>query len=127
MQISKFTSSILDIIVIYRSQRGNYNDLNQYIEMMNNGKRPLLIIGDFNFCFLANKTNQTKQFLEIRDFTQIINEPTHIEGHLLDQAYIKDDCNAIRWRAEVQSKYYSDHKGLALIINQNSLLTLQQR
>ena len=46
----------------------------------------------------------------------MINEQTHIEGHLLDQAYIKDSGNTITWKTEVQSKYYSDHKGLAIII-----------
>ena len=32
MQLSKFTSSTLDIIALYRSQGGSYSDLNRYIE-----------------------------------------------------------------------------------------------
>ena len=84
MQLSKFTSSFLDIIAIYRSQGGSYNDLNRYIEMMDSGEGPLLVIGDLNFCFLASKNNPTKQFLGRKKFTQIIQEPTHIEGYLLD-------------------------------------------
>ena len=116
MQLSKFTSSTLDIIVLYRSQRGSYRDLNKYIEIMDSQVRPLLVIGDFNFCYLTTETNQTKQFFSSKQFTQMIKEPTHIEGHLLDQAYVKDSDNTLKWSAEVHSKYYTDHKGLAIII-----------
>ena len=84
--------------------------------MMDSGERPLLVIGDLNFCFLASETNPTKQFLGRKQFAQIIQEPTHIEGHLLDQAYLRDCSHKLRWTVEVQSKYYTDHKGLAIII-----------
>ena len=116
MQLTKFTSSSLNIIAIYRSQGGNYNDLNRYIEMMDSEEKPLLVIGDLNFCFSASGINPTKQFLERKNFTQIIHEPTHIGGHILDQAYLRDCNHKLRWTAETQSKYYTDHKGLAIII-----------
>ena len=60
MQLSKFTSSTLDIIAIYRSQGGNYNDLNRYIEMLDCKDRPVLVVGDVNFCYLTSGVNQTK-------------------------------------------------------------------
>ena len=60
MQLSIFRSSLLDIIVIYRSQRGNYIDLNKHIEMMDTEERLLLVIGDLNFCFLTSENNKTK-------------------------------------------------------------------
>ena len=116
IQLSKFTSSSLDIISIYRSQGGSYNDLNRYIEMMDSGEGPLLVIGDLNFCFLASETNPTKPFLGRTKFTQIIWEQTHLGSHLLDQAFLRTCNHKLRWTAEVQSKYYTDHKGLAIII-----------
>ena len=119
MQMSKFRSSLIDIIVLYRSQRGNYIDLNEHIEMMDVEEKPLLVIGDFNFCFQTSPNNQTKQFFERKQFTQMIDEPTHIEGHLLDQAYLKDKTDTLKWSVEVQSKYYTDHKGLAITINKD--------
>jgi hypothetical protein len=61
MQLSKFTSSTLDIIVLYRSQQGNYRELNQYIEEMDDGEKPQLVIGDFNFCYLDSSSITTKQ------------------------------------------------------------------
>ena len=121
MQLSKFTSSVLDIIVLYRSQRGSFNDLNRYIEIMDSKVRPLIVIGDFNFCYLTTKTNQSKHFFSRKQFRQMIKEPTHIEGHLLDHAYIRDCDDTLRWSAEVHSKYYTDHKGLAIIIKQKTI------
>ena len=49
----------------------------------------------------------------------MIDEPTHIEGHLLDQAYLKDEHDTLQCTIELQSKYYTDHKGLAITINQD--------
>ena len=60
IQISKFTSSALDLIVIYRSQGGNFKQLTQYLDDMMNREKPLLIIGGFNFCFLSNSSNLTE-------------------------------------------------------------------
>ena len=84
--------------------------------MMDNEEKALLVIGDLNFCFSTSGINPTKQFLGRKEFTQIIHEPTHIEGHILDQAYLRDCNHKLQWTAEVHSKYYTDHKGLAIII-----------
>ena len=51
-----------------------------------------------------------------RNFKQLINVPTHIEGNLLDQAYIRDEEEKIHVTGDIQGKYYSDHKALNIII-----------
>ena len=116
MQISKFSSSTVDVIVIYRSQMGHYRQLNQFLEAIIDRQKPQLVIGDFNFCYLENPLHQTKTFLEKNKFSQLIKEPTHIEGHVLDQAYLRDVEGKLHCSAELHSKYYSDHKGLAIMI-----------
>ena len=67
------------------------------------------------------KTETYKHFFSRKQFRQMIKEPTHIEGHLLDHAYIRDCDDTLRWTAEVHSKYYTDHKGLAIIIKQKTI------
>ena len=116
MQLSKFSSSDLDIIVLYRSQQGNMEEMNQYLKQMQSENKPLLILGDFNFCYLDKTFNSTKHFLEIDNFFQLIMEPTRIEGNLLDQAYLKDINKTLNIAAETHSKYYTDNKGLAQMI-----------
>ena len=116
MQISKYSSDTLDLIVIYRSQQGNYDDLNQIIEDIKTEEKPNLVLGDLNFCYLDKPNNPTRKYLETQRFRQIITNPTHIEGNLLDQAYIRDDNGELECNSELHSKYYTDHKGLAIII-----------
>ena len=74
------------------------------------------MVGDFNFCYLTDKNNKIKRHFEARNFTQMISEPTHIEGHLLDQAYLQDKERQLKWTTEIQSKYYTDHKGISIIV-----------
>ena len=120
MQITKLSSDTIDIVIIYRSQMGNFKQMNQYIKTIISDEKPMLIIGDFNFCFLDNPSHSTKTFLEKNSFTQLIKSPTHLEGHLLDQAYLRDVDGNLRCSAEVQSKYYSDHKALAIMVNKGN-------
>ena len=102
-----------------RTFRSTYILFRGGVEMLDCKDRPVLVVGDVNFCYLTSGVNQTKQFLISKQFTQIIKEPTHIEGHLLDQAYMRDCNETLSWTVEVQSKYYTDHKGLAIIIKEN--------
>ena len=126
MQLSKFTSQMLDVILLYRSQGGDYDELIEHIDMMSSGEKPLLIVGDFNFCYLKRKHNRAKLHLEAKKFAQLINEPTHIEGHLLDQAYLQDKQVKLDVTTEIHSKYYTDHKGLAIILKKRVMRDQKQ-
>ena len=99
----------------FSSQQGRQKELNEYLKQMRNSDTPQIIIGDFNFCYLAKTSSSTKSFLEKESYHQLIMKPTHIEGHVLDQAYLRDTKNMLDITVESQSKYYSDHKGIAII------------
>ena len=116
MQLSQFSSETLDIIVLYRSQQGNMEEMNQCLKQMQNKDKPQMVIGDFNFSYFQKTFNSTQYFLTEEKFCQVIREPTHIEGGLLDQAYLRDVEQLLEISTETHSKYYSDHKGLAIII-----------
>jgi exonuclease III len=118
MQLTKFTSSSLDVIALYRSQLGSQKELNHYIKEMKIQEKPLLVVGNFNFCYLDGSANSTKHFLKANNFSQLIKEPTHIAGNLLDQAYFRNRDGLFKCSAEVHSKYYTDHKGLAITFKQ---------
>ena len=115
MQLSKFSSENLDLIVLYRSQGGKIEQLQQYLERMIRRDRSTLIVGDFNYCHLSDN-NALKRFLQTSNFSQIVKGPTHIEGHLLDQAHVRDIKQTHKYIEELHSKYYSDHKAISLIV-----------
>ena len=45
-------------------------------------------------------------------------EPTNTEGNILDHAYVRDERKLLKFTAEVQTKYYTDHRGISLIVKQ---------
>ena len=122
MQLSKFNSGAIDIVVLYRSQNGNHKDLIKNLKALRNREKPQLIIGDFNFCFQEGSLNPTLKYLQENEFIQLIQEATHIEGNILDQVHIRDLRSRYKYTVEVQSKYYSDHKGLAVVVKTGMLL-----
>jgi hypothetical protein len=87
MQLSKFTSSSIDVITLYH---GDLELLNQNIENMIKSVRPQLVVGYFNFCYLDSSSNYTCNYLRRNNFEQLIKELTHIGGNLLDQAHLRN-------------------------------------
>jgi hypothetical protein len=84
---------------VYRSQQGNQKALNDAIDSLTNHKKPELIIGDFNFCYLDKSPSAAKQHLKGNHFKKLIDEPTHIEGNCLDQAHLRDVKGALQCTA----------------------------
>ena len=71
----------MDVINVYRSNKGNSVELlKKLIEMMEPGT-PTLITGDFNICFMNNGRNRlSKGLTEEQGMRQLMTEPTHILG-----------------------------------------------
>ena len=122
MQITKFTSSQLDLVNVYRSNNGHSVELLNYILKMIRHDKPTLITGDFNICYLKNQNNRMSQGLERNLFKQLVKEATHIRGGLIDHAYWKDTMRV--WldpAIERYSPYYSDHDGICITLTKHSL------
>ena len=116
MQLSKFSSSVINIVGLYRSQKGHQDKPRKHLEGLTKGPKPELVIGDSNFCSMASSSNQTKKFFQLNEFTQLIREPTHNEGNLLDQAHIRDTNRLHGYSANLHSKYYSDQKAFVILV-----------
>ena len=78
-----------------------------------------LIVGDFNFCHQESVT-PTKKFLEESNFSQLIKKPTHIAGNIIDQAHVRDIKKINAYTEFVHTKYYTNHKALAILIKKKS-------
>jgi exonuclease III len=122
MQLSKFTSSNLDVINLYRSHNGDFKELNHNLDNMIEKVKSQLVVGDFNFCYLDSSSNSTRQYFRRNNFEQLIKEPTHIEGNLLDHGQIRNIKGDLRCTVQLHSKYYTDHKGLAIIVKKRMLI-----
>ena len=116
MQLSKFSSRTIDIVVLYKSQQESQANLIKAVEKITEKSSSVLVLGDFNFCYLNASSNAMIKFMKGKNFLQLITLPTHIEGNLLDQAYLKDVKGALTVTANIQGKYYTDHKSLNVIV-----------
>ena len=76
----------------------------------NNGS--VLIVGDMNWDF-PSATNAMKEFLSVNNFSQMVTNPTHEDGGLLDHVYVKleDDSNNTV-NVDQRAKYYTDHDAI---------------
>ena len=115
-QALKFVHKDVDIISIYRSQLAHPVALLEDLQKVINSGKLTLIVGDVNICFRENYRNQFIQGLIKFGFKQMINEPTHIYGRIIDHAYILDPNKNTDLIIERYSPYYSDHDGLCIII-----------
>ena len=121
MQITKFTSSSLDLINIYRSSNGSSIELLTHIIRMLPDKRAVLITGTFNICYQMNRTNRLIEGLECHGFRQLVKEATHIRGRHIDHAYWRDTENTwLEPALDRYSPYYSDHDAIGLAITKKS-------
>ena len=113
MQLTKLESEDLEVITVYRSEKGNTKELLQHIENNLNEDKSTVVMGDFNICYLANRNNTISKFLEANGFRQLVNEATHIKGRHIDHLYFKpgqkfkENPSIYRY-----SPYYSDHDGI---------------
>ena len=116
-QVLKFCHDNVDVIGIYRSQLGNSVMLLQDLNGMINPEKTTLIVGDMNICYRENFQNRFIQGLIKLGFKQMIEEPTHIYGRIIDHVYILDPKGSTELIIERYSPYYSDHDGLCITIS----------
>ena len=61
-----------------------------------------IVGGDFNLCFYEKNLNPFPKHMSSLGFKQIVDEPTHIEGGLIDHCYVSG--NNLVERLEVSQK-----------------------
>ena len=115
MQIQKTVFSNIDVINIYRSQKGNKYELIQRLERIIDKEKITLITGDLNICGIQEKRNVVGLHLERLGFSQVIEEATQIQGRAIDHVYV----NRQDLIKELQrySPYFSDHDALLITLN----------
>ena len=65
-------------------------DLLQEVTRLTDVQRPTLIIGDLNVWYKENFSNRFTQGILSMGFKQLVDEPTHIIGRIIDHAYLLD-------------------------------------
>ena len=70
-----------------------------------------ILVGDFNFD--AQEENKLTKFLMRKHFEQLINEPTHDKGRMIDHCYVPVSVKD-KIQVGTHSPYYTDHDAICI-------------
>ena len=118
------TSSLENVssLAVYRSSYGNIGNLTEKLVKLIDGRKSILIIGDFNICTLKKPKNIVTSVLQSKDIVSLVYEATHIQGGCIDQAYWKDEDNIfLPPTVQRYSPYYSDHDAICIVLTRKDL------
>ena len=105
------------IIFMYISQHPPYccciKDIDSLIE---SSSMPTILLGDVNFDY-SLRSHPIKDFLLLKKFTQLIKDPTHDEGGLIDHVYVNDAMMLLDVNIFKKPVCYSDHDEIFVRIN----------
>ena len=118
-QLSKFSSSKLDVISVYRSKAGKAEQVFEYLSRLIDFEKSTLICGDFNICFKSDRRNPLIDGIENLNFKQFVETATHFEGGLIDHVYMRKGPSQASILCTQYSPYYcaKDHDAQLVTIN----------
>ena len=108
-QITKLRSESLDVINIYRSAGAQTESLIHDVSSLISSGKHTLIVGDFNLCYISDYSHQLFEALRVKGFQQIVKNPTHIEGRLIDLVFTNNLDPDINYQVEQQAQFFTDH------------------
>ena len=111
-QMIKIESQELDVINIYRSSDAETSlFVNAMLKLIDPSKRTY-IMGDFNLCYVDERSHPIFAALETIMFQQLVEKATHIEGRLIDLIFTNvEKENLVVFQ---QAQYFTDHDLLAI-------------
>ena len=116
-QITKITSSNIDIINVYRSKDCNLKEFETMIFKMieqNDNFKDVLICGDVNIHYTEKTSNGfVRKMIDEYKFEQLVKDPTHEDGNTIDHVYVSPGLQG-RVTIEKACLYYSDHDLLTI-------------
>ena len=114
-QMSMFESPALDVIVVYRSQGQNLEEIADKVDVWRNPAKLTVVCGDMNVCLKKEARNKLTVELESMGFAQLNEEATHIGGGHIDHMYMTREATG-RATLERYTPFYSDHDALCLTV-----------
>ena len=114
-QMSMFESPEVDVIVVYRSQGQNLEEIADKVDVWRDPAKLTVVCGDMNVCLKKEARNKLTVELESMGFAQLNEEATHIGGGHIDHMYVSREAIG-RATLERYTPFYSDHDALCLTI-----------
>ena len=108
-QIMVLSDGPVQLVLMYLSKNCPMGEVTNCLEEILSRNFLSIVTGDFNFD--AREENSVINFLSMKGFKQLITEPTHDKGRVIDNCYvpitIKDEV-----QLKIHSPYYTDHDAI---------------
>ena len=104
---------LFDVLSVYRfSDSSDVEEFTNKVKAYINFTKPTIVLGDFNIDLLKLPENIFSQNLKECGFKQLVHQPTHISGGLIDHVYAYlpngEQCELFK----IHPLYYSDHDAI---------------
>ena len=116
-QMSMFESPEVDVIIVYRSQGQNLEEIADKVDVWRDPAKVTVVCGDMNVCLKKEARNKLTVELESMGITQLNEEATHVAGGHIDHMYVTKEA-AGKTSLERYTPFYSDHDALCLTLAQ---------
>ena len=105
----------IEIVNVYRSQECSTRVFQNKLQYVVDTSRPTIVCGDTNIDISKERGRGFVEFMENLGFTQLVAQPTHARGGLLDHVWVTEE---LRDKVEVKQEaiYFSDHDILTIKI-----------
>ena len=114
-QVMSVPLANLQLTVVYLSKEAEKEDVRRALIQTLDENVSQIILGDFNFT--PADSNCIKDYLCHQGLYQMISQPTHHEGRILDQLYVSKEFKD-KIDFTVQFKYFSDHAAFQIKIKE---------
>jgi len=110
-----FHEDPISFLLLYRKNSSNRQDSLYLVQHFLINESVNIILGDFN----VNALSENNYFLDyLTDYHQVVTEPTHISGSLIDHIYVhKSLFQIFDIKTIVKNVYFSDHDSIKLKIS----------
>ena len=99
----------VQVLFTYLSKDCDFGQLCQLLEDLLQENPSSLIIGDFNFD--PSESNILTPFFQQKNFIQLITEPTHEQGRIIDHLYIPRFLSS-KIHFEMTYPFFTDHAAI---------------
>ena len=118
---NSFVESPFKILLLYRKNSEPLESFYEYLRYFIERSTAHFVIGDFNVDGFTDNVQLQNIFSE---YTQVVKEPTHLSGSLLDHIYVRNTVlQEFYISTSVINLYFSDHDAIRLKL-QKRMLTL---
>ena len=110
-QLMKVSREDIEIVNVYRSQE--CRDFQEKLNFVVDLSRPTFVWGDTNIDINKDSGKSFAEFMKNLGFTQLVTQPTHDRGGLLDHVWVTADL-VEKARVNQSAVYFSDHDILTI-------------